>query len=227
MKINIFTISNNAYFIHLQGLLYSLKALCDIPYQVYIYDIGLTNYQIKTIKNQFNFLPIEIIKSKKKYTHQEILEYKFKVDLWEIMKHTEGYILYHDAKNHQKYKLSKCLELLKNYDILITGSNCLEYLFTHIDCIKYMECEEFNKTYQIQSGLFFFNNIKKGNDLINDMVKYGNIKECLCPDGSNKNMEGGKNTHRQDQSIFSLLVKKHKLNYKLCDFGTYHNTIHQ
>lgn len=224
--IHIFTICNQGYFKHLQGLLYSFKGLCDLPYQIYIYDIGLSEHQKGIIKKQFGFLHIEIIPAIKKYTHEEILSYKFKVDLWEIMKNKKGYIMYHDAKNHQKFKLSKCVKLLEEKDILITGTICIEGKFTHSKCIEIMDCKEYINSYQVQSGLFCFKNEGLGEKLLYMMCIFGNIKECLNPEGSLKNMTGGPTTHRQDQSIFSLLIKKLKLNYLICDFGTFHNTIH-
>lgn len=224
--INIFTICNSGYFIHLQGLLYSFKGLCDLPYKIYIYDIGLNERQRKIIKNSFNFLSIDIIPAIKKYTREDILSYKFKVDLWEQMKEKEGYILFHDSKNHQKFKLSKCIELLENYDILLTSSDCIEKDFTHSKCIDIMECTEYNNTYQLQSGLWMIKNEGIGKELIKYISVYGNIKDCLNPEGSRKNMNSGPETHRQDQSIFSLLVKKLKMNILICEFATFHNTIH-
>ena len=74
---------DEGYFIHFQGLLYSLKDLLDVDYKIHIIDIGLSAKNINILHKQFRFLDYEI--NKIPWTRETKLSYKFKIDIIELM----------------------------------------------------------------------------------------------------------------------------------------------
>ena len=92
----------------------------------------------------------------------------------------------------------------------------------------YADDDPILEKYQWQSGQYcidLYNGVSQ--KFIKELAYYGNIDNCINPTGSVKAMEGGINTHRQDQSIFSILMNKYQQIALLPQAFTFHNTIHQ
>jgi len=110
-------------------------------------------------------------------------------------------------------KIKTYMEKLKEYPILKTDVSCVEKCWCKQDLINKMKPSEDDlNSYQIQSGamMFLVNPITK--KLVNEWYNYSrNYYNLDDSDSELKNDECFKE-HRHDQSIFSLLVKKYKLN---------------
>lgn len=230
----IFTCANSAYFIHLQGMLYSLKGYLNRDYKVIIYNIGLYDRQISILEKQFNFLNLEV--KKLNLNDSNLGSYKFKAQIWQEMKELKNcYLIWLDAKSHLKVMLSdlentfylepECIVIA---DMLV---GFIESDYTHPECSTIMGFPEGHPIldkYQWQSGQYcidLYNGVAQ--KFVKDMAFYGKINNCIAPNGSVKSMEKGKNTHRQDQSIFSILMNKYDQIAFLPQAFTFHNTIHQ
>ena len=224
MKVGIFIPVDSGYFRHIQGLLYSFKDLLDMPYKVHIIDMGLGENYKNVIKSNFGFIDftfdkIEIGKK---------INYEFKIRTLEYARQFNyDIIMMMDAKNHLKKPLS---EIEKNLDkVLIHDiSPYLEKDWTHDTALKAMgvfDNKEILDSYQYQSNNPVFR-VKECVHILNDINHYGLKEECLAPQGSAKSFSGD-SRHRQDQSVISVVLKKHGIKPSPhFQYSTYHNTIH-
>jgi hypothetical protein len=133
-----------------------------------------------------------------------------------------------DAKNHLKKSLSSLLPYLEDTPVLIQDIKpYLEQDWTHDEALKCMGVYEDDTvllTYQYQSNNPVFN-MSTAKDIMKDIVKYGNMPNALAPLGSKKSFEGI-SRHRQDQSVISIVCKKHGIKPTFYNYSNYHNTIH-
>tara|TARA_R100000388_G_scaffold94976_2_gene84690 strand:- start:1444 stop:2127 length:684 start_codon:yes stop_codon:yes gene_type:complete len=218
---------DEGYFIHFQGLLYSFKDLLDVDYKIHIIDIGLSARNLNILHKNFGFLDYEI--NKIPWTRDDKLSYKFKIDTIELMtKSNYDYTMMLDAKNHLKKKLSEIISYLNETPILIQDIYpYYERDWTHniaLECMGVIDNYEILNSYQYQSNNPVFD-VNKSKEIMLDIVKYGNMKEALCPMGSKKSFDG-ESRHRQDQSVISCILKKHNIKPSKNLYSNYHNTIH-
>ena len=216
---------DQGYFIHFQGLLYSFKTLLDTDYKIHIIDLGLNERNKSILKNNFKFLNFEI--NKIPWTSESKTNYKFKIDIIELMLNSQyDYTMMLDAKNHLKAKLTDLISYLSVSPVLINYVEYIEKDWTHDTSLKTMGVfnnEDIINTPQYQSNNPVFN-LATAKDIMKEIVKYGNMKEALAPQGSRKSFKG-ESRHRQDQSIISCILKKHNVKPCEIDYSTYHNTI--
>lgn len=218
---------DEGYFIHFQGLLYSLKDLLDVDYKIHIIDIGLSAKNINILHKHFRFLDYEI--NKIPWTRETKLSYKFKIDIIELMTCSNyDYTIMLDAKNHLKKKLSQIISYLDESPILIQDIYpYYERDWTHdiaLKCMGVNENRDILNSYQYQSNNPVFD-IGRAKDIMLDIVKYGNMNDALSPCGSRKSFDGD-SRHRQDQSVLSCILKKHNIKPNKNLYSNYHNTIH-
>ena len=224
----IFLPVDKAHFLHFQGLLYSLKDLLNVDYKIHIIDIGLNIKQIEILNKRFSFLNFEI--NKLKSSRDDKLSYRFKIKTIEMMYNSNyDYTMMLDSKNHLKLCLSSIVINVEKYNVLINEIVALEYEWTHKTCLLNMgiinDMEIINSNQYQSNNPVFYN--KKCKDIFLDIIKYGNDDNCLCPIGSMKSLIGGeKCTHRQDQSVISIVLKKHNIRAVNLIYSNYHNTIH-
>ena len=117
----------------------------------------------------------------------------------------------HGEEPFKKYLSS--MEYPDNNSILActTGlSNCMEKAYTKRDLFKLLECDhpDYTDTTQYASGLFFIRKNKLNMELIQEWIRISTVVHCL-DDGSSLT-ENYKEfvSHKNDQSVFSLLIKK-------------------
>jgi hypothetical protein len=218
---------DTGYFIHFQGLLYSFKDLLDTNYKIHIIDIGLSAKDLNILHGNFRFLNYEI--NKIPWDRESKINYKFKIDTIEqMLKSKYDYCIMLDAKNHLKKPLSSLLPYLEDTPVLIQDIKpYLEQDWTHDEALKCMGVYEDDTvllTYQYQSNNPVFN-MSTAKDIMKDIVKYGNMPNALAPLGSKKSFEGI-SRHRQDQSVISIVCKKHGIKPTFYNYSNYHNTIH-
>ncbi len=218
---------DEGYFIHFQGLLYSLKDLLDVDYRIHIIDIGLSAKNINIMHKNFTFLEYEI--NKIPWTRETKINYKFKIDTIELMtKSNYNYTMMLDAKKHLKKKLSEIISYLDESPVLIQDIYpYLEKDWTHdiaLKCMRVDNNDDILNSYQYQSNNPVFD-IKRSKHIMLDIVKYGNMPNALAPVGSKKSFMG-ESRHRQDQSVISCILKKHCIKPSKRLYSTYHNTIY-
>jgi hypothetical protein len=85
----------------------------------------------------------------------------------------------------------------------VSGGNIQEW--THPTTIEFMNCNWTEKENKCGTCIGFDTTSIQVQQLIQDFYHYAQIKECIAPDGSNRQ------NHRQDQAVFSILF--HKYNF--------------
>jgi len=232
MKLRISIPVNEGYFSHLQSCLYSFKALIPEDTILYIFDMGLSDKSKKILK-RFDFIKYEIIPLP--ITSNDKITYRFKSMVIShminnILKHDNVFLMF-DAKNHLKYHYLELEKILTEQVIYGGSTSGLEGEWTDERAIIEMgftDIEEIKQTPQIQSNVILadYSN-STAREFLDNLVKYSQNNNILCPPGSFKGMDkNNPRTHRQDQSVLSLLIKKMKLPYINKPFYTFHNTIH-
>ena len=214
--------ANSKFFIHLQGLLYSMRGNLIEDHIVKILDNGLSNNQINFIKNNFPFIKIEI-KPKKTYAPKDRSAYKFKIDAIQMMiEDNYEFAMNMDCKNHLKINLAQIMDEVKEKKVLCNISGLhYEHQLTHDISLKTMgvyENEEIKNTYQIQAGNIVYH-IPQALDIMKEIVKFGNDQFALYPPGSDLS------NHRQDQSICSVVLKKFNIKPTETYYASIHNTV--
>ena len=215
--------ANSAFFIHLQGLLYSMKGLLIQDHIVKIVDNGLTENQKNFIKKNYSsFINIEIT-PKKTYTTSERNAYKFKIDVIQMMVDDNyEYAMNMDCKNHLKINLAKIMDEVKKKKILCNISGEIyEHKFTHPKAFITMNVndnDEIKNSWQIQAGNIVYH-LPQALDIMKEIIKYGNDPFALYPPGSDLS------NHRQDQSVCSVILKKNNIEPSGLFYATVHNTI--
>ena len=91
-----------------------------------------------------------------------------------------------------------------------------EVLQTKRDCFILMDCdsEEYTQTYAIGASFILLKKTILSEKFIKDYLFFSQNDKCITDTPSTLNSEYSEfNTHRHDQSIYSLLCKKYKLNF--------------
>lgn len=112
----------------------------------------------------------------------------------------------------EKDFLLKCLDTVKKNKI-ITTKTCIEEEWNKMDLIEKLDMkhDKYLKTSQCAPGASLFLVCKETCDLINEWYELGrNYHNIDDTPSISKNLDCFKE-HRHDQSIFSLLMKKHNL----------------
>ena len=114
-----------------------------------------------------------------------------------------------------KNKLLDFFNIVKSKKLIGTMASSTDYNYTKMDLIKYMQMENslsLLQTSQIQSGIIILLKYNETSNLINEWCNIAtNNYHFINDDKSVENNFNGFIEHRHDQSIFSLLAKKHGL----------------
>jgi len=108
-------------------------------------------------------------------------------------------------------------------DIFLTETPLIEVQFTHPEVIKKLDAETFKYTNQIQGGLLIVKKTEFTRKFIDDWLILCQDKELLVAD----NFENISNdlfiSHREDQSILSILAKKYGIKpfMDVSDYGRF------
>lgn len=124
-------------------------------------------------------------------------------------------IFYCDSGSFFIKSIKTLLRSMKNDDIWVSNTPLIEKQFTQKKTFKLMDCDD-NKYYQtnhIQASFIALRKNRKTIDFVNEWLRYCCNKDILK---SNKNncFSNDKEifiAHREDQSILSLLCKKHDI----------------
>lgn len=200
--------TNSTFFLQTQQMLYSLH--CQLPdgFEVMLFDNGLTPPQINILQNNFGFCKINIFK--RHLTTYERQSYLFKTWAHELAL-TKGDCIYMwlDSKTLLKYDENRILRMLEKQPVYghIPFPQA-EHLWTDKRTMDAIGLDETDRhTGQIQASAMVFDlRTNEAQDFLNTLILLNKEKEIITPEGTSKGFNPP--THRQDQSVFSCLMKK-------------------
>ncbi len=129
------------------------------------------------------------------------------------------YLIYADSGSYYLGDTKIFVDLMKKYnlDILPFALHFQEKKWTKRDAFILMECDspEYTNTPQIHATFAVFKKTNFTLAFLNEWLKYAQDRRIITndPNKMGKNNYKGFRENRHDQTIFSLLVKKHKLKY--------------
>ena len=234
MKLTIVIPAVSHFFSELQCCIYSLRSLVPPNTVVYIFDNGLNNHQIKIVEERFNFVSIIIIEQK--LNKLDRISYRFKSMAFDyLIKNNiliDGVLLYLDTKTHLKYNYKQLENILKIRPVWGGDAYGTEKDWTNIKAIEKIGFDNMNlvsNTPHIQAWAMLIDyNTLIGKKVISDYIRYCSDDEIIYPKDTYKgfNVEDS-NNHRQDQSVWSLTLKKNNIEYNnWVQYVTEHNTMH-
>ena len=219
-KITYITGADDQFYNQSRNLILNINKY-DASQKIIFYNLGLQKEQIEEIRKyknvvykEFDFTSYPNFVSK--YVDGKLGAYAWKpIIINEESNNLDGNILWIDSACLLKKKPIKIKTFLTYSKLFITfSSNTIED-WTHPMSIKHLNFPtKYLRKRNFMAGIVGFNSqnnlVKK---LISEWKKYSLIEDCISPPGSNRK------NHRQDQSIFSMLLYIHKLDkYKLRDY---------
>lgn len=128
------------------------------------------------------------------------------------------YMMYADAGGfYYKKPVSRLVEIMEREDMWLLHQDVdfLEKEYTKRDAFVYMECDtpEYTDTNQRMGGLHIIKKCREAEKFLEEWLAYACDKRIISDDENVcglPNYEGFQ-AHRNDQSIFSLLCKKYKI----------------
>jgi hypothetical protein len=216
------------------NFLNSLYTQCDkynVEFKCVLYDLGdLSELYKIDLLNKYPTLSIRIFDYSKypsyfnvqinagEYAWKPAIIYEITEELIKENNVKENILLWCDAGNLIIDNLLNLTKVIKDILIYSHYSSTTVKKFTHYKVLQY---------FNIHPNEYVLNNISRNgaimgfyleNSLVQDFIKvfynYAQIKDAICPDGSNRS------NHRQDQSLFTLLYYNFIIKYRLpsCNF---------
>lgn len=104
---------------------------------------------------------------------------------------------------------------IKVLGFYLAGKGWKEYIWTKRDTFKFLNCDEkkYVRSSQVIATMIFFQRDKTAFKLLEEWKFYANCDHIVNNDPSFEPNYEGFIEHRYDQSIFSLLLKKHNGHY--------------
>jgi len=210
------------YFVQLQDLLNNVINVAStnkIDIRLIVYDLGMKDSEISKltllfknmilVKFDFSKYP-EHVSLQKNYGFN--CSYAWKpIIIHEVCEKYRGLVHWMDTRT-QYYNFKTLIKILHEQYIYSPRSGSSVKRWTHPTTLKYMNNYRFLSAQQRQAGVFAVNyEIDWVRKLVTEWKDLALIKECICPDGSNRS------NHRQDQSILSILYYKYQEKYKFKD----------
>lgn len=159
--------------------------------------------------------------------HKEIFSYKRGNGLWlwksylisKVLEESNDgdYIFYVDSGAFFLNNVDNIIKSMrKDEEIWVSDCPLLESCFTKPECFELMDCNDdrYKNTNQIQATYILLKNCPEVRKFIAIWKRFCENHELLSPKGSldiSSNLGNGFVAHREDQSILSLLCKKHNI----------------
>lgn len=126
------------------------------------------------------------------------------------------YVFYDDAACFWIRKVDNIIKKM-DQDVWICDISLLEEQFTKPSLFRYMECDtdEYKKTRQRPAVYLGLRKSALSVKIVNEWLDYCQKEDCISPETEMDIEEGmgvGFISHREDQSILSLLTKKYHIN---------------
>ena len=206
------TAADEQYFSPCLRLINNLKSL-DNQSEIFVYDLGLSKSKInefEKLKNvtviKFNFNKFPEFLSEKTLPDNKLGNYAWKsVIISEIIDLKDTNIIWFDSACILGNKLNIIKNLTLLNGIFIVKATGIIKDWTHSKTLEIMNAKKYEKKDCVMSGII---GIKKDNELLKSLIldwrNYSLNKDCIAPSGSSRL------NHRQDQSIFQILIHKYK-----------------
>lgn len=204
MKNIVVTATNSLYFDSLLTLISSIhKHGFDCVDEIVVYNLGLNESELVTLRQ---IQKVEILN----FSQEELDSHKnFITPKWHVYKLTclknflnqDANVLWLDSGVCAINSINDIYQKIESDDIFLVEDTHLIKIFTHSKCKKFMMATEEELNGKIlSSGIFGFNTVGKYKNLIREAYTYSLIPGCC---------DGDEENHRHDQSILSILSKRH------------------
>lgn len=115
-------------------------------------------------------------------------------------------VVWMDSGNVIKKNLLELEQFIQRNGVYSATSSGTIRDWTHPKTIEYMNCTWTDKINRNGACMGFDLTKEFAKKLLHEFYEYSQIKECICPEGSNRN------NHRQDQAVFTVLYYKYCIN---------------
>ena len=197
----------------------------NIQVRIIVYDLGMNNFEIKEIQSiqcitleKFDFHKYPEHVSLEKYSGNNCTYAWKPIIIYDVCEKYGGLVHWMDTRTlYSDFNI--LIKILETEYIYSPISNGTIQRWTHPKCLEYMKKYNYNLLDRARSGgvVGINYNIPWVKEMIKEWRDLSLIKECICPDGSDRS------NHRQDQSIFTILFYKYLNLYKFKDIPYYVN----
>tara|TARA_Y100000768_G_C23953221_1_gene671353 strand:+ start:586 stop:1302 length:717 start_codon:yes stop_codon:yes gene_type:complete len=194
----------------------------NIQIRIIVYNLGMNKSEIEEIK-QFKYVTLENFNFNKYPEHVSLEKYHGNncsyawkpIIIYDVCEKYGGLLHWLDTRNLY-IDFNNLIEILKNEYIYTPLSSGTIKKWTHPTCLEYINGYKYEMLQCRNAAVIGINyDIKWVKEFIKEWKELSLIKECICPDGSDRS------NHRQDQAILSILFYKYKdiYNFKdICHF---------
>ena len=216
--LTLITAANSKYFNFLKQNLKNVIEVSNyknVQIRIIVYNLGMNESEIKEIK-LFQYVTFENFDFKKYPEHVSLekyyghnCSYAWKpIIIYNVCEKYGGLVHWMDTPNLYE-DFNNLIKILKTEYIYIPISPGSIKKWTHPKCLKYMEGYKY-KNYKPRNAAIIGINYDIGwvKKLIKEWKDLALIKECICPDGSDRS------NHRQDQAVLTILYYKYQYLYK-------------
>lgn len=187
-------------------------------YRLIVFDLGLNENELNQIKNNF---PGNIYRKFDYENYPDWFnininagEYAWKPNIiYNICEEFRGIVVWFDSGTYIKHDLTNYIDFIKKNSFHTPISGGAIERWTYPTTYNYFKNYNYERTYSSRAGGCVGLNYDIGwvKNLIKEWKDYSNIKDCIAPEGSNRD------NHRQDQTILSILFYHYKKQYDFED----------
>jgi hypothetical protein len=207
----IITGASDNHYLSLINMINSFVKYNEKNYLI-VYNLGLTDENWNNLKNKFNNYTFIIYKifDYSKYPEWFNINIEAGQYAWKptiiyntFLEYDNEIILWMDAGNLIKNNLLELEKFITNNFIYSAISSGDIKKWTHPTTITYLKCSCLNMINRNAACLGFNTTVNSVKNFLLEFYNCSQIKECIAPDGSNRN------NHRQDQAVFTILFYKY------------------
>lgn len=183
----------------------------NIQIRIIVYNLGMNESEIKEIKvfqyvtlENFNFRKYpEHVSLEKYYGHN--CSYAWKpIIIYDVCEKYGGLVHWMDTRNLYN-DFNNLIKILKTEYIYSPISSGTIKKWTHPKCLEYMNGWKYVNHRPRNGAIIGINyDIDWVKNFIKEWRDLALLKECICPDGSDRS------NHRQDQSVLTILFYKYQ-----------------
>lgn len=183
----------------------------NIEIQIIVYNLGMTNNEADEIK-LFSYVTLKEFDFNKYPEHVSLekyyglnCNYAWKpIIIHEVCEKYGGMVHWMDSANLYS-DFTNLIQILKENYIYTPISSGTIKEWTFPTCLNYMKGYKYQNYPPRGAGIFAVNyDIEWVKKFVKEWKELALIKECICPEGSNRN------NHRQDQALLSILYYKYQ-----------------
>lgn len=194
----------------------------NIQIRIIVYNLGMNESEIKEIK-LYQYVTLENFAFNKYPEHVSLekyygnnCSYAWKpIIIYDVCEKYGGHVNWFDTRN-KYFNFNNLIETIETEYLYTPTTMGIIKNWTHPTCLKYMDGDRFKEYAPRNAAIIGINyNIDWVKLLIKEWRDLALVKECICPDGSDRS------NHRQDQAVLTLLF------YKYIEIYKFKNICHQ